>query len=106
MKKVIAIFSLLCIVSAPVFGASELSKINAQIKQTEQQNKKLEQQVKSSNRDIEKTKKDLVRAADKVSTLEEQRALVVKKIQELDAQRDDIMSQMEKNRGRVSDATG
>ncbi len=106
MKKVIAIFSLLCIVSAPVFGASELSKINAQIKQTEQQNKKLEQQVKSSNRDIEKTKKDLVRAADKVSTLEEQRALVVKKIQELDAQRDDIMAQMEKNRGRVSDATG
>ena len=106
MKKVIVIFSLLCIVSAPAFGASELSKINAQIKQTEQQNKKLEQQVKSSNRDIEKTKKDLVRAADKVSTLEEQRALVVKKIQELDAQRDDIMAQMEKNRGRVSDATG
>ncbi len=104
MKKVIAIFSLLCFVSAPVMGASELSKINAQIKQTEQQNKKLEQQVKSSDRDVARTKKDLVRAADRVSSLEEQRSAIAKKIDELDAQRNKIASEMEKNRGRVADA--
>ena len=104
MKKVIAIFSLLCFVSAPVMGASELSKINAQIKQTEQQNKKLEQQVKSSDRDVARTKKDLVRAADRVSSLEEQRSAIAKKIDELDAQRNKIATEMEKNRGRVADA--
>ena len=104
MKKVIAIFSLLCIVSAPVFGASELSKINAQIKQTEQQNKKLEQQVKTSDRDVAKTKKDLVRVADRVSNLEEQRSAMAKKIDELDAQRDDIVREMDKNRERIADA--
>ena len=60
MKKVVAIFSLLCFAMGPVYGASELSKINAQIKQTEQQNKKLEQQVKSSEREVSKTKKELV----------------------------------------------
>lgn len=104
MKKVIAIFSLLWAVSAPAFGASELSKINAQIKQTEQQNKKLEQQVKTSERDVEKTRKDLVRAADRVSTLEEQRSAVAKKIEELDIKRDKISREMDKNRGRVADA--
>ena len=98
------VFSLLCVVSAPAWGASELSKINAQIKQTEQQNKKLEQQVKTSERDIAKTKKDLVRAADKVSTLEDQRSAIAKKIDELDAQRDKISREMENNRGRVADA--
>ncbi len=104
MKKVIAIFSLLCTVSAPVFGASELSKINAQIKQTEQQNKKLEQQVKTSERDVAKTKKDLVRVADRVSSLEEQRSAMAKKIEELDIQRDKITREMEKNRERIADA--
>ena len=104
MKKVIAIFSLLSLVSAPVFGASELSKINAQIKQTEQQNKKLEQQVKTSDRDVAKTKKELVRAADRVSTLEEQRSAMAKKIEELDFQRDKIAREMDKNRGRIADA--
>ena len=104
MKKIFLVFSLLCVVSAPTWGASELSKINAQIKQTEQQNKKLEQQVKTSERDIAKTKKDLVRAADKVSTLEDQRSAIAKKIDELDAQRDKIAREMENNRGRVADA--
>ena len=79
MKKVAVIFSLLCVVVAPAFGASELSKINAQIKQTEQQNKKLEQQVKSSERDVAKTKKQLVKTADKVSDLEELRGEMAKK---------------------------
>lgn len=79
MKKIIAIFSLLFVVVAPSYGASELSKINAQIKQTEQQNKKLEQQVKTSDREVSKTKKDLVRAANKVSSLEDQRGAMAKK---------------------------
>mgnify|MGYP003292072396 CR=1 FL=1 len=46
MKRIVFIFSLLFVCAGPVMGASELSKINAQIKQTEQQNKKLEQQLK------------------------------------------------------------
>ena len=104
MKKVIVIFSLLSVVSVPVFGASELSKINAQIKQTQQQNKKLEQQVKTSEQDVARTKKDLVRAADKVSNLEEQRSEVAKKINELDLQRDKISAEMDENRGRIADA--
>ncbi len=104
MKKVIVVFSLLSVVSVPVFGASELSKINAQIKQTQQQNKKLEQQVKTSEQDVARTKKDLVRAADKVSNLEEQRSEVAKKINELDLQRDKISAEMDENRGRIADA--
>lgn len=104
MKKVIAIFSLLCVMTAPVLGASELSKINAQIKQTEQQNKKLEQQVKTSERDVAKTKKDLVRVADRVSSLEEQRSAMAKKIEELDIRRDKIAREMNNNRERIADA--
>ena len=104
MKKIIAICSLLFACVDPVMGASELSKINAQIKQTEQQNKKLEQQVKTSEREVSRTKKDLVQAADKVSSLEEQRAEMAKKIAELDAQRDKINREMDANRGRVADA--
>ncbi len=104
MRKIIAIFSLLFVCVGPAFGASELSKINAQIKQTEQQNKKLEQQVKTSDKEVSKTKKQLVKAADKVSSLEEQRNAMAKKIAELDAQRDKITREMEQNRGRVADA--
>lgn len=105
MKKFIAIVSLVMMCAGPVMGASELSKINAQIKQTEQQNKKLEQQVKTSDREVSKTKKQLVQAADKVSTLEEQRADIAKKIAELDAKRDKIVREMDKNRRRIADAT-
>ncbi len=104
MKKVVAVFSLFFMFAGPVLGASELSKINAQIKQTEQQNKKLEQQVKTSNKELSKTKKDLVRAADKVSDLEDQRGAMAKKIAELDAQREKITREMESNRARISDA--
>lgn len=104
MKKILAIFSLLFITVTPVLGGSELSKINAQIKQTEQQNKKLEQQVKTSDREVSRTKKDLVQAADRVSSLEEQRAEMAKKIEELDAKRDAINREMDANRGRVADA--
>ena len=45
-------------------------------------NKKLEQQVKTSDREISKTKKELVRAADKVSSLEDKRSEMAKKIAE------------------------
>ncbi len=104
MKKVIVVFSLLFVAVSPVLGGSELSKINAQIKQTEQQNKKLEQQVKTSDREVSRTKKDLVQAADKVSSLEEQRAEMAKKIAELDEKRDAINREMDAKRGRVADA--
>lgn len=104
MKKIIALISVLFVFTGPVMGASELSKINAQIKQTEQQNKKLEEQVKASTREVSQTKKKLVKAADKVSTLEDQRSAVAKKIAELDAKRDKISREMEQNQGRVADA--
>ena len=86
------------------FGASELSKIKAEIKQTEQQNKKLAEKVETSEREISKTKKDLVKSADKVSSLEDERAAMAKKIAELDDKREKIVADMEKNRGRISDA--
>lgn len=104
MKKIIAICSLLFVCAGPAVGASELSKINAQIKQTEQENKKLEQRVKTSEREVSRTKKDLVQTADKVSALEEQRAEMAKKIAELGAQRDKISQEMDANRGRIADA--
>lgn len=104
MKKIIALISVLFVFTGPVMGASELSKINAQIKQTEQQNKKLEEQVKASTREVSQTKKKLVKAADKVSTLEDQRSAVAKKIAELDSRRDKIAREMEQNQGRIADA--
>lgn len=104
MRWVIIFLSVFMSFSHASFGASELSKINAQIKQTEQQNKKLEKQVQTSEREVSQTRKKLVRAADKVSSLEEQRSAMAKKIAELDGARDKISQDMEKNRGRIADA--
>ena len=105
MKKIFALLLVGCVfVTQPGVCASELANIQAQIKKTEQQNKKLDQQVKSSQREIESTKKQLVKAADKVSTLEEQRSAVAKKIQELDSQRDKLEAELQKNQERIADA--
>ena len=104
MRLLIIFFSVFISCTHVSFGASELSKIKAEIKQTEQQNKKLAEKVQTSEREISKTKKELVKAADKVSSLEDQRAAMAKKIAELDAQRDKISHEMEKNQGRISDA--
>ena len=93
-----------CVGHSGGYAATELSKINAQIKQTEQQNKKLEQQVKTSERDVAKTKKQLVKAADKVSVLEDKRSEMMKKIAELDSQIDKINAEVKKNQVRVADA--
>ena len=60
MKKIICVLSLLFVCAGPAVAASELSKINAEIKQTQQQNKKLAEKVQSSEREISKTKKQLV----------------------------------------------
>jgi len=83
---------------------SELDKIQTQIRQTERENKQLEQQVKTSDRDVAKTKKQLVTAADKVSSLEELRADLAKKIAELDARISTLNTELEQNRGRITDA--
>ncbi len=91
-------------VPTSLFAASELDNIQAQIKKTEQQNKKLKQQVASSDKEVESTKKKLVRAADRVSTLEEQRGAVAKKIQELDSQRDKLERDLQENREHIADA--
>ena len=104
MKKLAAICAALVMLGGPAMGASELSKIQSQIKQTEQQNKKLEQQVKSSEREVADTKKKLVRAADRVGDLESQRGAMAAKIAELDAQRDAIMREMAVNQERIADA--
>ena len=83
---------------------TELDKIQTQIRQTEQKNKQLEQQVKTSDRDVANTKKQLVTAAGKVSSLEELRANLSKKIAELDARRAVLAAELEKNRERIADA--
>ena len=83
---------------------SELDKIQSQIRQTEQKNKQLEQQVKTSDRDVAKTKKQLVTAADKVSSLEELRSDLAKKIAELDSRITALNTELEQNRERISDA--
>lgn len=85
-------------------SSGELSRINAQIKQTEQQNKQLEEKVKTSERDIERTKNDLVRAADKVSDLEEQRGAVTRKIVDLDRRRDGLQASLAQNHERIAAA--
>lgn len=105
MKKLFTVFVLSLFVAAQsVCAASELSKIQAQIKQTEQQNKKLEQQVKTSDRDVAATKKKLVKAADQVSVLEEQRSIVARKIKDLDAQQADLEKSLKQNQERIADA--
>lgn len=105
MKKVLIIFSLLFVgVPQLAHAASELSQVQAQIKKTEQQNEKLAQQVKNSNKEVESTKKKLVKVADQVSTLEDQRSAVAKKIRELDTQRDKLEKSLAQNRERIADA--
>lgn len=106
MKKIVAILITACFVGTSAHGATELAKIQAQIKQTEQQNQKLAQQVQTSERDIAQTKKKLVRAADQVSTLEEQRNAIEKKISELDSQCDKLSRELARNRERIADAAG
>ena len=91
---------------SPAIGANnELAKIQNQIKQTEQKNKQIEQQIKTSTRDVEQTKQKLVKAADKVSNLEEQRGALVKRIAELDKQREKINAELLSSYDGISDAT-
>ena len=105
MKKIFAVLLVGFMATAqPAVAANELANIQAQLQKTEQQIKKISQQVKTSQREIDSTKKKLVRAADKVSVLEEQRSAVAKKIQELDAQRDKLESELQQNRERIADA--
>ena len=104
MKKILAVLIGANIFMSQSFCADELSRIQTEIKQTEQQNKKLEEQVKKSDKTVAQTKKDLVRTAEQVSTLEEQRGKMQVKIKELDAQRDQISKELIANQGRVADA--
>lgn len=103
MKKLV-LFLMIALATGPVFAASELSRINAQIEQTKQQNKKLTQRVQTSEREVASTKKKLVRAGEQVSNLEEQRGAVARKIAELDAQRDKLQKSLDANQTRISDA--
>ncbi|MBO4480385.1 MAG: peptidoglycan DD-metalloendopeptidase family protein [Alphaproteobacteria bacterium] len=106
MLRLVAFLALFLVGGTVAFaGSAELDQIQSQIRQTEQKNKQLEQQVKTSDRDVAQTKKQLVSAADKVSSLEELRADIAKKIAELDARRAEISAELEKNRGRVVDAS-
>ena len=104
MKKILIVLIGSVIFTSQSFCVDELSRIQSEIKQVEQKNKKLEEQVKKSEKNVAQTKQDLVRTADRVSSLEEQRGKMQIKIDELDAQRDKIMKEMEENRGRVFDS--
>ena len=103
MRRFALILAVVCCATT-AHGASELSKIRAQIKQTEQQTAKINKQVESSDRDIAQTKKKLIRAADQVSTLEEQRGAVMKNIEELDARRAALERELDAMRGGIADA--
>lgn len=103
MKKLV-LFLMVALATGPVRATSELSRINAQIEQTKQQNKKLTQRVQTSEREVASTKKKLVRAGEQVSNLEEQRGAVARKIAELDAQRDKLQKSLDANQTRISDA--
>ena len=85
-------------------AGNELAKIQNQIKQTEQQNKQIEQKIKTSLRDIEQTKKQLVRTADRVNNLEEQRGALTKRIAELDVQRNKLNTELSQSHDGISDA--
>lgn len=105
-RKDILSVIILSICALPAFGANnELTKIQNQIKETEIQNKKIEAQLKTSSKNVEQTKKQLVRAADKVSTLEEQRSILKKRIADLDKQREKINSELSRSYDGISDAT-
>ena len=82
----------------------DLAKIQNQIAQTEKKSQEISVKVATSERDIASTKKKLIKAADQVSSLESQRAGIAKKIAELDMRIDAITRDIEKNRGRISDA--
>jgi septal ring factor EnvC (AmiA/AmiB activator) len=105
MRSVLLVLAFVfCGITVAGANPNELAKIQTQIRQAEQKNQQLVEQVKTSDRDVAKTKKQLVTAADKVSSLEELRADLAKKIAELDAQREVITAEIEKNRERVADA--
>ena len=80
-----------------------MAKIQSQIKQTEQQHKQIEKKLETSAKDIEKTKKQLVKTADRVSDLEEQRAILTKNIADLDKQRDKITKDLSANYDGIAD---
>ena len=105
-NKFTLLITYLCMFALPAFSANiELEKIQNQIKQTEIQNKKIEQQLQTSTKDEKKKKKQLVKAADKVSDLEEQRGALIKRIMELDKQRDKINTELGKSYDGIKDAT-
>jgi len=85
--------------------STELANIQAQIKKTEQQNKKLEQQLLSSDRDVEQTKKKLVKKADQVSNLEEQRSQIAKTIADIDIQLMKLDNELNSNYSNISEST-
>ncbi|MCQ2574768.1 MAG: peptidoglycan DD-metalloendopeptidase family protein [Alphaproteobacteria bacterium] len=85
--------------------STELDAIQAQIKKTEQQNKKIEQQLLTSDRDVETTKKKLVKKADQVSNLEEQRNQIAKVIADIDAQLKTINSELDNSYDSISEST-
>ncbi len=104
MKKILIILIGCVVFMSPAFCASELSRIQSEIKQVEQKNKKLAEQVKQSDKNVAQTKQDLVRTADRVSSLEEQRGKMQNKIDELDARRAKITKELETNKSRVFDS--
>lgn len=104
MKKILVILLGIFCFGTQSFCVDELTRIQSEIKQVEQKHKKLEEQVKKSDKTVAQTKQDLVRTADRVSSLEEQRGKMQLKIKELDAQREKISKEIAENQGRVFDA--
>ncbi len=103
MKKIIVA---LFLVPCTLFGAPNLAQIKSQIKATEQQNKQIEEKIKTVEKEVERTKKKLVGAAEKVSGIEAERGVMMKKISELDEKKTKLETEISKNKEQISDALG
>ncbi|GHS96935.1 peptidase M24 [Bacteroidia bacterium] len=104
--KNLFIFLFICFFAfAPcAHGANELAAVNAEITTTEKKSAAVGRQVAESEKNIQTTQKELVRAADKLDHLENDRAALKRNIADLDARRGALTSDINANRGRIADA--
>jgi len=95
----------LCLVPfGAVATAPDLAAVNAEINTTEKKSAAVGRAVAESDRNVKDTQRDLVRAADKLDKLENDRAALKKNISDLDARRVALVADIAANRGRIADA--
>ncbi len=83
---------------------SELSKIQSQIKATETLEKQVQKKVETSQKAIDATKKDLVKTAEKFNELDDERAKIQAKINDLNKQYDALNVQLGENKETIANS--